>query len=225
MSNELDPSSDRDVPDNDSVIRERLDNTDKPVRWHKTPERRALQGADGVKRKRQMAFLAEYANTARVSASAKAAGINPSTHRRWLDTDAWYRERFLEADEAFGDKLKAEIERRALEGVDKPVIYKGVITDTYKEFSDNLLMFYTKAKLPEFKDKVEVSGKDGGPIQTTSPLDALLSRIETIAERDPIDITPVADAAIDVKKETEPRKQLPPGTEGDEAINPDLVDG
>jgi len=33
-------------------------------------------------------------------------------------------------------KVEAEINRRAIEGVDHPVIYKGEITTSYKEYSD-----------------------------------------------------------------------------------------
>ena len=48
-------------------------------------------------------------------------------------------------------KLEAEINRRAIEGVDHPVIHQGVITDTYKQYSDNLLMFRAKRLDPSYR--------------------------------------------------------------------------
>jgi len=48
--------------------------------------------------------------------------------------------------------LYAEIDRRAVEGVDKPVIYKGEITGTYMEYSDNLLKFRRKQRDPSYRD-------------------------------------------------------------------------
>ena len=44
------------------------------------------------------------------------------------------------AEQEYVEKLEAEVNRRAIEGIDHPVIYKGSITDTYKEYRDNLLI-------------------------------------------------------------------------------------
>ena len=51
-------------------------------------------------------------------------------------------------------KVEAEIDRRSIEGIDHPVIHQGVITDTYKTYSDNLLMFRAKRLDPEYRDTV-----------------------------------------------------------------------
>ena len=63
-------------------------------------------------------------------------------------------------------KLDAEINRRAIEGVDHPVIYKGEITTTYKEYSDNLLMFRAKRLDPEYRDNPKTNTGSGGPSHT-----------------------------------------------------------
>ena len=49
---------------------------------------------------RQAAFLAAYRKTASIAAAAKAAGIKPAQHYRWLATSAAYWETFtdLQAD-------------------------------------------------------------------------------------------------------------------------------
>ena len=64
------------------------------------------------------------------------------------------------ADRSALGVVEAEVHRRAIEGVDHPVIYKGEITDTYKEFSDNLLMFRAKRLDPSYRDNYV--GQDKG---------------------------------------------------------------
>ena len=61
--------------------------------------------------------------------------------------------------QAFLGKVEAEINRRAIEGVDHPVIHQGVITDTYKQYSDNLLMFRAKRLDPEYRDNYSEPNK------------------------------------------------------------------
>lgn len=59
-------------------------------------------------------------------------------------------------DEAI-ERLEYEMHRRAYEGTDKPVIYQGEITDTYKEFSDTLAIFLAKAHRPDkYRERVDV---------------------------------------------------------------------
>jgi hypothetical protein len=51
--------------------------------------------------------------------------------------------------ELANEAIEQEIWRRAVTGVDKPLSNKGVLTgDTIKEWSDNLLMFLAKARMP-----------------------------------------------------------------------------
>ena len=61
-------------------------------------------------------------------------------------------------------KLDAEINRRAIEGIDHPVIYKGEITATYKQYSDNLLMFRAKRLDPSYRDNYSPPPNDRPPI-------------------------------------------------------------
>ena len=55
-----------------------------------------------------------------------------------------YAEKFREASRKYLEKMEAEADRRGLEGVEKPVFYKGGICGHIREFSDNLLMFRMK---------------------------------------------------------------------------------
>ena len=73
-------------------------------------------------------------------------GISRTAFYQWRQDDPAFEERCQEAEEARIDLAEKELEHRALVGVDKPVTYQGVITDTFKEKSDGLLQFYLKGR-------------------------------------------------------------------------------
>lgn len=73
----------------------------------------------------------------------------------------WYNEQ-LEADEEFAlavqtivemtnEELVVEARRRAY-GTDEAVYYKGEVVGVKKNYSDNLLMFLIKGRMPEYRD-------------------------------------------------------------------------
>jgi hypothetical protein len=84
-------------------------------------------------------FLDVLAETCNVSESARQAGIGRRTAYEWRAADALFAEAWNEAEQEAADKLEREAWRRAVEGTDKPVTYQGVITGTYKEYSDKML--------------------------------------------------------------------------------------
>ncbi|RIV79561.1 terminase [Pelagerythrobacter aerophilus] len=107
-------------------------------------------------------FLATLAETCNVSEAARTAGIGRSTAYEWRDEDEAFAAAWDEAEQEAADKLEREAWRRAVEGTDKPVTFQGVITATYKEYSDKMLEILLKAHRPEkFTDrsKVEHSGE------------------------------------------------------------------
>ena len=122
-------------------------------------------------------FLYAYAEHATVLAAARVVNIGRRTHYRWLESDAEYAKRFEEAEASATDALEGEARRRAI-GVEEPVFgslgYKkgsGVVGHIRK-YSDTLLIFLLKAKRPEqFRDRYEVTGKDGAPMTFTLQLD------------------------------------------------------
>lgn len=63
-------------------------------------------------------------------------------------------------------RVETEINRRAIEGTDKPVIYQGKITGSYKEFSDNLLMFRAKRLDPSYRDNYNDRSMENTPVVT-----------------------------------------------------------
>lgn len=56
------------------------------------------------------------------------------------------------------EQLESEAIRRAYEGVDKPVFYKGKECGAIREFSDTLMMFLLKGMMPaKYRDRTETT--------------------------------------------------------------------
>jgi hypothetical protein len=147
------------------------------------------------------AFLAALATSANVGASCQTAGIHPTTYHARHHADQVFAAACKVALDQAVDLLELEMRRRALHGVDVPVVYKGelcyhwvdtsgrpVPPDTeggrlvplvLKEYSDTLAIFLAKAHRPEkFRERVDVNHKgrvDLGLAETMSDDD--LARI------------------------------------------------
>jgi hypothetical protein len=137
---------------------------------------------------RLKAFLASLRLTGCVSEALTAAGVS----RTWAYKARRTRRAFAAAwEDALAeatDRLVREARRRAYEGADEPVIYKGelrgvwvdadgrvvsaetpgarLIPLTVKKYSDVLLMFLIKARRPEYREnfKVEHTGDPAKPV-------------------------------------------------------------
>lgn len=115
----------------------------------------------------QRRFLAAFADVGTIWHAAEQAGVGRRTHYDWLATDRAYAAEFEEALGRATDALEGEARRRAITGVDEPVFYQGVQCGTVRKHSDTLLIFLLKGRRREvFGDKVEHTGRNGGPIQT-----------------------------------------------------------
>lgn len=134
-------------------------------------------------------LLGAYIDHGTIRAAAKVAQVNEWSHYAWMREDPDYAEAFGEAKLLALDRLKQEAIRRAVDGVDHPVTWQGEITDTYREYSDTLLIFLMKAGAPEvYRDNftVEHTGKDGGPLTIAVaplPAGALSERVEIVDGR------------------------------------------
>lgn len=99
-------------------------------------------------RKRSV-FLATLRDTANVSAAARAAGLPRRSAYQLRDHDPAFREDWEQALEEALDDLEAELRRRAIEGVEKPVFYAGKPCGTIRTYSDQLGVFLLKCRRPE----------------------------------------------------------------------------
>jgi hypothetical protein len=104
----------------------------------------------------QERWLQAFSTTGSIGGACIETGISVPAVEAWdyRDVYGFKKRKAWAAQVALGD-VEREIRRRAIEGVDKPVIYQGQITDTYKEYSDNLLMFRAKRLDPSYKDNYQ----------------------------------------------------------------------
>src|SRR4029453_18592319 len=106
------------------------------------------KGSKGTSVK-QAAFLAAYSKTGVVTLAAKMAEIDRRSHSFWLHNDKDYPALFQEAHAAACDNIGAEMRRRAIEGVQKPVFYKGEVCGYITEYSDTMLAMLANGFMPE----------------------------------------------------------------------------
>lgn len=135
-----------------------------------TPKKRArgVRLTPEQKTAAQTLFLTVFAQSANLTAACRRAGIDRSTVYRWQEHDTAFTVRYHEAEAEANDVVRAAIFQRAVNGVDKPLHHNGrLVRDedgrpvTVKDYSDTLLIFLAKARMPEFRDKqqVEISGQ------------------------------------------------------------------
>lgn len=104
------------------------------------------------------AFLDALSAGASVTKAAAAAGVGRSTAYDWRNADPGFASAWDAAWEAGADAAEDEAWRRAVDGVERPVHYRGERVDTVREYSDRLLELTLKARRPErWSDRVQVA--------------------------------------------------------------------
>jgi len=117
--------------------------------------------------RRQETFLAAYRRHGIMGLACEESGVPVHTAESWDFHDRHgFKKRRALADRSALGVVEAEINRRAIEGVDHPVIHQGVITDTYKTYSDNLLMFRAKKLDPSYRDNHDDRTRENIPAKT-----------------------------------------------------------
>ena len=112
---------------------------------------------------RQKAFLAAYAKCGNITTAAELVPIARKTHYAWMENPE-YAEAFGLATEEAAQRLEAEARRRAEEGVEEPVFYKGKKCGVVTKYSDTLLIFLLKGAMPDkYKERTstELTGAGG----------------------------------------------------------------
>jgi hypothetical protein len=83
--------------------------------------------------------------------------MSRGTWYRWIEEDPEFARMAEEAEQEVCDFDKAEVRRRAVEGVEEPVgWWRGQPGGYVRKYSDNLLMFRIKAKDPAYRDRAEI---------------------------------------------------------------------
>jgi|SRR5215472_1554401 len=153
-----------------------------------------LKGAASKSKKgeaylKKRAFLAAYAATASLASAARAAGVNRASHYDWLEHDEVYRGAWEKVQDQAAQELEDEAVRRAIEGVKRPLLYKGkpvhqgrhVLYET--EYSDQLLVTLLKRFRPALY-REHVSTEISGTIQIAERLQAANKRLVEMRKRD-----------------------------------------
>jgi len=137
----------------------------------------------------QAKFLQTFEQTANITVSARAARVSRTTVYHWLEHNGPFGLAFHQAEGVANDVLEAEAYRRAVSGVEKKrvIFYKGeqVGEETVREYSDLLLIFIMKARMPDKYRETKVlqhTGADGRPEIPLAVLDKIFS--EADLERD-----------------------------------------
>jgi hypothetical protein len=119
---------------------------------------------------RQRAFFAAYCAglKGKIKPALKAVNLSTSQHWMWLAHDPEYPARWAKVEKIAACRMEQEADRRAIEGVRRPVLYKGqqvnvIDPRTGQEvplyettYSDVLLMFRLKAIDPEkYRERTE----------------------------------------------------------------------
>jgi len=97
-------------------------------------------------KRRRRAFLETLRETANVSAAARAAGMARASAYGLRKREPEFREAWDDALEEALDDLEAELRRRALEGVERPVFYGGKECGSVRNYSDSLGMFLLRSR-------------------------------------------------------------------------------
>jgi hypothetical protein len=93
--------------------------------------------------------FASAASLTRPHATGQKPGV--SSWRAFFDRDPEAAERLEEARETFKQRVVSELIRRGLEGVEKPLVYRGVPTGhTVKEADNQILLRIASSLLPEY---------------------------------------------------------------------------
>ena len=108
-----------------------------------------------LRHKERNRFLNMYARLGTIAQAAEACGISRQAHYLWLK-DVEYAIAFGEAQQMARDLLEEEAHRRAVEGVERPVFYKGSQVAVVREYSDQLLTLLLKGAFPQkYRERVQ----------------------------------------------------------------------
>lgn len=98
------------------------------------------------------AILACLREGASVRDAIEEFGVSRSTIYKRLREDEEWKKRWDEAYDQGNDAIRDEVRRRGMDGVLEPVYHEGTIVGRKRRYSDTLLMFYAKSRMPEFRE-------------------------------------------------------------------------
>lgn len=111
-----------------------------------------------VKTRAQARFLGILRATGSVSKAARAADVSRRVAYGWRKHDPTFRELWDEAMEHAVDLLEETAWTRAVDGVERPVFYRGERIGTERSYSDRMLELLLKAhRTDRFRERATPS--------------------------------------------------------------------
>lgn len=101
-----------------------------------------------LNRNKQKELVACIEKSANLSGSAAACGVTRDAVYKAMERDPSFRQEIHDAREKAAYSIEREIWRRGIEGVDKPVFFRGEQVSNVTEYSDRLLLALAKANMP-----------------------------------------------------------------------------
>ena len=132
------------------------------------------------------AFLAAIRVMPNVTRAAKAAKINKSQHYAKLKSSPEYAIAFQQALQMGCDALSDVAVTRATDGWEEPIVYQGRVAlqekpdtgelapVTVRKIDNQLLMFVLKNRHPDYRERLEHSGKLSGTVKIEAAPEAVL---------------------------------------------------
>lgn len=142
-------------------------------------------------------YLDVLADTGNHSAAARAIDVATGTAYGWRKDDGWkipldgeeytFAALCMQAESMFADSVEQEVVRRARDGYEEPIVYKGqVMTQineetgkheivTIRKFSDRLLEVLLKGQKPKYAGESQVNihaGENGGVLVVPDRVDS-----------------------------------------------------
>ena len=142
-------------------------------------QRRYVRSSREVTYEQWVTFFTTLAQTAHVTRSAEAAGIDRKLVYERKGKDPEFNEVYEAALMKGRETLLEEAQRRAFDGYDKPVFQGGMRVGIIREYSDSLAAFLLKGYMPKlFKDRTENVNLnvDAGPALSDDEMRAVLFR-------------------------------------------------
>ena len=119
-----------------------------------------VRGSSEAARPNNSHSLKPFARTAHSARLREAPTSAAALTTAGFEQDPEYAGKFSDVNEEATDALEQEARRRALEGIEEPVFYKGERVGSIRKFSDQLLMLLLMAKRPnQFRERVDVTSK------------------------------------------------------------------
>lgn len=129
-----------------------------------------------------LVFLSAVSEGATIGEAAHEAGVNRKTVYRWKESDAEFAEAWDESLEEGTELLEREAVRRAVHGVEEPVIYQGQLTPIYEHNPDGTLKMVetrernAKGRMVTVYKPVQAVDEQGNPrfLTVRKPSDTLM---------------------------------------------------